>query len=209
MWKDPRGWMVVIAVLLGASPMGRAQVAAPTPSPGEPETEEIVVSATRIETPIDEIGSSVTVITDEEIARNQQRTLPDVLQTVPGLNIVQTKRPRRKDFCLPARQQFESNESDHRWHRCERPEPGWSVRFRTGANVGLVARGSVARSTEQSLRLGRPRWSDQSRHEKGGRTAQLLGLAGRRIVRDLQSNGERERLDLALQLLVQRCTFPG
>lgn len=63
---------------------------------GEAKTEEIIVSATRIETPIDEIGSSVTVITDEEIARNQQRSLPDVLQTVPGLNVVQTGGPGGK-----------------------------------------------------------------------------------------------------------------
>ncbi len=87
MWNFPRGWLVVIAVLMGAPFVGRAQEAAPQ---GESETEEIVVSATRIETPIDEIGSSVTVITDEEIARNQQRSLPEVLQTVPGLNVVQT-----------------------------------------------------------------------------------------------------------------------
>lgn len=93
MRKYPHSWLVVIAVLLGASAIGRAQEAIPTPTPGAAEAEEIVVSATRIETPIDEIGSSVTVITDDEIARNQQRTLPDALQTVPGLNIVQTGGP--------------------------------------------------------------------------------------------------------------------
>ena len=93
MWKNPRGWLVVIAVLLGGSATARAQDATPTPTPGGPEAEEIVVSATRIATPIDEIGSSVTVITDDEIARNQERTLPDALQTVPGLNIVQTGGP--------------------------------------------------------------------------------------------------------------------
>ncbi|MBA3833522.1 MAG: hypothetical protein H0X34_16850 [Chthoniobacterales bacterium] len=42
-----------------------------------------------------------------------------------------------------------------------------------------------------------------------GDTAELHGLAGGRIVRDLQSNGERERLDLALQLLLQHRAFPG
>lgn len=96
MWKYPRCWLVVVAVLFGAQSTGHAQDAVPRPSPGETETEEIVVSATRIETPIDEIGSSVTVITDEEIARNQQRSLPDVLQTVPGLNIVQSGGPGGK-----------------------------------------------------------------------------------------------------------------
>jgi vitamin B12 transporter len=94
MWKYPRGWLLVIVVLFGAQRVGRAQVA--SPSPGESETEEIVVSATRIETPINQVGSSVTVVTDEDIERNQQRSLPDVLQTVPGLNIVQTGGPGGK-----------------------------------------------------------------------------------------------------------------
>ena len=96
MWKYPRGWLLVLAVLFGAQPLCRAQIASPSPSPGEGETEEIVVSATRIETPVNQIGSSVTIITDEEIETNQQRSLPDVLKTVPGLNIVQTGGPGGK-----------------------------------------------------------------------------------------------------------------
>jgi vitamin B12 transporter len=93
MWKDPRGWLVVMAVLSGASPLARAQEATPSPTPGESQVEEIVVSATRIDTPVEQVGSSVTVVTDDEIARNQQRTLPDVLETVPGLNVVQAGGP--------------------------------------------------------------------------------------------------------------------
>jgi vitamin B12 transporter len=53
----------------------------------------IVVGATRLPTPEDQLGSSVTVITAEDIERKQQRTLPDVLQDVPGLNLVQTGGP--------------------------------------------------------------------------------------------------------------------
>ncbi len=49
----------------------------------------IVVSPTTVPTPLGQIASSVTVITAEEIARRQVRTLPDLLQTVPGLNVVQ------------------------------------------------------------------------------------------------------------------------
>ncbi len=96
MWKYPRCWLVVIVGLFGASPVGFAQVALPTPSPGASETEEIVVSATKIATPIDQIGSSLTVITADEIQERQRRTLPDLLQTVPGLNIVQTGGPGGK-----------------------------------------------------------------------------------------------------------------
>jgi vitamin B12 transporter len=59
-----------------------------------PETlPDLVISATRTPTPAEEIGSSVTVVTGEEIEQKQQRTLPDVLREVPGLNVVQTGGP--------------------------------------------------------------------------------------------------------------------
>jgi vitamin B12 transporter len=90
-------WLMVAAFLLAAPFICRAQDASSSAlSNSEAETEGIVVSATRIETPVNDIGSSVTLISAEEIERNQRRTLPDVLQTVPGLNIVQTGGPGGK-----------------------------------------------------------------------------------------------------------------
>ena len=56
-----------------------------------PET--VVVTATQIATPVDQIGSSVTVVTAADIAAQDQRTLPEVLQNVPGLNVLQTGGP--------------------------------------------------------------------------------------------------------------------
>jgi vitamin B12 transporter len=53
----------------------------------------VVISATALSTPADEVASSVTVITGEEIQRDQRRTVPDLLATVPGLNVVQTGGP--------------------------------------------------------------------------------------------------------------------
>jgi vitamin B12 transporter len=50
----------------------------------------VIVSATRLPTPEDEVASSVTLITAADIAAEQTRTLPDILQQVPGLNIVQS-----------------------------------------------------------------------------------------------------------------------
>ena len=50
----------------------------------------VVVSATLRPTPAQQLGSSVTVITGDDIAQTQQRTLPEVLNDVPGLNVVQT-----------------------------------------------------------------------------------------------------------------------
>jgi len=69
------------------------------PAPGEEpgtqavELPQIVVGATRVPTPESELGTSVTIITAEEIAAKQQRTLPAALLDVPGLNVVQTGSP--------------------------------------------------------------------------------------------------------------------
>jgi vitamin B12 transporter len=52
-----------------------------------------VIGATRVPTPEDQLGTSVTVITGDQIEQKQQRTLPEVLQDVPGLNVVQNGSP--------------------------------------------------------------------------------------------------------------------
>ncbi len=53
----------------------------------------VTVTATLLPTPESEVGSSVTVITADDIASKQERTLPEVLNDVPGLNVVQTGSP--------------------------------------------------------------------------------------------------------------------
>jgi len=63
-------------------------LAAPAAAQGSAET--LVVSATRIATPLRELASSVTVITAPQIEARQDRSLPDVLREVPGLSITQT-----------------------------------------------------------------------------------------------------------------------
>src|SRR5438477_9340670 len=67
-----------------------ALIALTAPVFAQPSDENVVVSATRIPTPAAQIASSVTVITAADIEARQQRSLPDVLRQVPGLNIVQT-----------------------------------------------------------------------------------------------------------------------
>jgi len=67
-----------------------ASIAAPSEETG---LQSIVVAATRIPTPELQIASSVTVVTAEEIAARQIRTLPDLLKEVPGLNVVQSGGP--------------------------------------------------------------------------------------------------------------------
>ena len=70
------------------------RVSAQEASPTDTATlNPVVVTATRVPTPESEVGSSVTVITSEEMQRKQERTLPEALADVPGLNVVQTGGP--------------------------------------------------------------------------------------------------------------------
>ena len=55
-----------------------------------PIMDETVVTATRTETPVRELGVSTTVITKEEIEERQAVDAQDVLRTVPGFNISRT-----------------------------------------------------------------------------------------------------------------------
>ena len=50
----------------------------------------LVVTATLIPTPIDQVGSSITLITAQDIQDHQWRTVPDALQEVPGIDVVQS-----------------------------------------------------------------------------------------------------------------------
>jgi vitamin B12 transporter len=81
---------VVLTMALAASPMA----ASAAEGAGSPDSvESVIVSATRLPTPESEVASSVTVITAEDIAARQERSLPDILKDVPGLNIVRTGGP--------------------------------------------------------------------------------------------------------------------
>ena len=54
---------------------------------------EITVTATTLETPIEEVGSSTTVITSKQIEEAQQDTVLEALRSVEGLNVVETSGP--------------------------------------------------------------------------------------------------------------------
>lgn len=53
----------------------------------------VIVSATGVPTPSDQIASSVTVITADDLQRDHRSTVADALSTVPGLNVVQSGGP--------------------------------------------------------------------------------------------------------------------
>ncbi|TAL78194.1 MAG: TonB-dependent receptor [Beijerinckiaceae bacterium] len=77
------------AFVLTTSARLHAQEAAPDAINLDP----VVVSATRLPTPESEIASSITVITSTDMEAKQERTLPDALADVPGLNVVQAGGP--------------------------------------------------------------------------------------------------------------------
>ncbi len=54
----------------------------------EEEVEEVVVTATRLETPVREVGSSITVITAEQIDQMKVIPVDKLLETVPGVDVV-------------------------------------------------------------------------------------------------------------------------
>ncbi|MFL6600075.1 MAG: TonB-dependent receptor plug domain-containing protein [Steroidobacteraceae bacterium] len=81
---------VVLTIALAAAAMpGFAAEGAGSPD----SVQSVIVSATRLPTPESEIASSVTIITAKDIAARQERSLPDILKDVPGLNIVRTGGP--------------------------------------------------------------------------------------------------------------------
>jgi vitamin B12 transporter len=64
----------------------------PSPSPVA-ELQPITVTATRLDTPEDRSPSAISVISDSAIELHQYRFVSDALQSVPGLNVVQTGTP--------------------------------------------------------------------------------------------------------------------
>jgi len=54
---------------------------------------EIVVTATKTETPYYELGSSVTIFNSDEISKKQLTTVVDVLREAPGLSVIQQGGP--------------------------------------------------------------------------------------------------------------------
>ncbi|MCL6098180.1 MAG: TonB-dependent receptor plug domain-containing protein, partial [Bacteroidetes bacterium] len=59
---------------------------------------EIVVTATRTETPSIAVGSSVSVITSNEISQRQLNSVVDVLRELPGISVYQQGGPGKLSY---------------------------------------------------------------------------------------------------------------
>jgi vitamin B12 transporter len=91
MWKqNGRGLWLAGIWLMTAPLISRAQEPSPTASPVEDQAEEIIVSATRFDIPLDQSPASVSVITSEDIEQKQIQRVSNALREVPGLSVVQT-----------------------------------------------------------------------------------------------------------------------
>ncbi|MFZ1220961.1 MAG: TonB-dependent receptor [Chthoniobacterales bacterium] len=90
-----RSWLLAAATLLAAPFISRAQdaVTFAALSNSEAESEEIVVSATRIETPEAESPATIDVVRADEIEIKQIRRVADALREVPGVSVVQSGAP--------------------------------------------------------------------------------------------------------------------
>ncbi|HEU5319462.1 MAG TPA: TonB-dependent receptor plug domain-containing protein, partial [Methylomirabilota bacterium] len=71
------GWLVAAAALLGA--VAEAQEVR--------RLDPVVVSATKLETPAEQVGAAVTVVTGEDIATFHYPTVEEALRSVPGVEI--------------------------------------------------------------------------------------------------------------------------
>jgi len=85
-WRGVGGVLGVLAVLGGGPAAGQ-------PPEAVRRAEPVVVTATRSEEPLEEIGASVTVIPAEVLEGQQYPTVEDALRGVPGLDVQRSGTP--------------------------------------------------------------------------------------------------------------------
>lgn len=77
--------LILLLALCPALPLAQpARAAEPA------EAAPVVVTATRLATPVDQVGSTVNVITRKEIERRNAKDVAELLQDVPGLHVTRT-----------------------------------------------------------------------------------------------------------------------
>jgi vitamin B12 transporter len=82
--------LFILSLTAAASSMRGQDAISSTASREEAESERIIVSATRIDVPLDQSPASVSVVTSQDIEVKQIERVSDALREVPGLSVVQT-----------------------------------------------------------------------------------------------------------------------
>ena len=81
--------LFLLATSAGAAQSGTGSQVSPAPQPSPPDV-EVVVTATRTPREVRQLGQSVTIVTAEQIAAQGATNLLQVLETVPGFNVVRS-----------------------------------------------------------------------------------------------------------------------
>ncbi len=74
-------------------PAGAAAGAEPDAGDPQKKAQQVVVTATKLETPTEQVGSSISVITAQQIEKMQKTSVYDVLRSVPALDVVRSGGP--------------------------------------------------------------------------------------------------------------------
>ena len=88
--------LLLVAMLTVPPPTGLAQEPEPATNSVKIDSEgdtPIVVTATRVAMPVDQVGSSISVISAEEIEAKQAHSLLEILKSVPGIDVVRNGGP--------------------------------------------------------------------------------------------------------------------
>src|SRR3546814_88190 len=83
------------------------------------EGDQIVVTATRAEKPLSQIGQSITIISQDEITARQSVTVVDLLRTVPGVTFTRNGGVGAAVGLHQGRGK-RANRCPHRWGKAER-----------------------------------------------------------------------------------------
>ena len=162
----------------------------------------LVVSPTGTVTPIDQIASSVTVITAKDIERDQRRTAAGCAVHRSRTQRRPKRRAGRANLDLHARHQLKPHQGPDRRHRCQRSQqPQPYLRHWPNAYIGYSADRGAARPAKRTLRRRRTWRRDFDHHQEGRRPAARDGLNRRRLVRNLQSDCGSQRCAGSDQLL--------
>ena len=128
--------------------------------------ETMAFSPTLQLTPISRIGSSVTVITSQDLEAKQNRTVPDALSDGAGPECGADRRARGRNLCLHARGQLQPHQSACGRHRRQRSNIGnGRLRFRASSHLGHRPDRSSAWPPKRALRIGRHRRGDRHQDE--------------------------------------------
>ena len=98
--KTQKICMLTGAVAAAVLSMGMAQAAETA------TTEDVKVTASRVERELMDVNMSVSVITAEDIARSEARTVGDLLQDIPGVEINNDGSQGMKRICIRGENAF-------------------------------------------------------------------------------------------------------